>query len=284
MVYLVYSLLCLVWGSTFMAIKLGLEDSPPFWSAGLRFAIAAVIVLIIAKTRKLRYPSHVSEMLKISVPGIFMYGVSYMLVYWAMVYVDSVLTAVLFAGLPFFVAAFSITMLKDEKLGLVGWCGLTAGLTGIILVFYDSLLKSSFIFFGVILVILATAATAYGTVYIRARLRDYDIVVMAGIQMAVGALIILIVAVISEPLSAFKITTRSVTALLYLSLCGTVFAFLSYYWLLKKIRAVAASQVAFITPLVAVGLGYLVLAEVLTVFTLVGAIIILVGVTLVARG
>ena len=132
--------------------------------------------------------------------------------------------------------------------------------------------------------ILATAASAYGTVYIRARLRDYDIVVMAGIQMAVGALIIVVVAVISEPLSAFKITTRSVTALLYLSLLGTIFAFLSYYWLLKRIRAVAVAQIAFIIPLVAVGLGYLVLAEVLTVFTLIGAVVILVGVTLVVRG
>ena len=137
MVYLVYSLLCLVWGSTFMAIKLGLEDSPPFWSAGLRFVIAAVIVLLIAKARKLRYPSHVSEILKISIPGVFMYGLSYMLVYRAMVHIDSALTAVLFAGLPFFVAAFSIMMLKEEKLGLVGWCGLVMGFSGIILVFYD---------------------------------------------------------------------------------------------------------------------------------------------------
>jgi drug/metabolite transporter (DMT)-like permease len=284
MVYLVYTLLCLIWGSTWMAIKLGLEDSPPFWSAGLRFVIAGIIILLAGKVRRLRYPSNVSEILQVSVPGIFMYGLSYMLVYWAMVHVDSALTAMLFASLPFFVAAFSIKMLKDEKLGLVGWLGLIVGFSGIVLIFYDSLLLSRFVLFGVILIVIASAAAAYGTVYIRARLREYNIAVMAGIQMSVGALMIITAAIVLEPLSAFKLTTRSVGALLYLSLFGSILAFLCYYWLLKRIRAVNVSQIAFITPIVAFALGSLVLGEVFTIYTFGGSILILAGVILVVRG
>jgi drug/metabolite transporter (DMT)-like permease len=283
MVFLVYVGLCLVWGSAWLAIKVGLEDSPPFWSAGLRFVIAGGVLFLINTLRGAKYPREWSEIGRIALPGIFMYGFSYMAVYWAEVYIDSSLTAVLFASMPFFIAGFSVVMLKDEKLGLPGWIGLVIGFIGIIGVFYDSLLASQFALLGVVMVLLGSAAAGYATVYIRARLQQHSPWVMTGIQMPVGAVIIIPAAVIFESLSDFKVTPKSISALLYLSIFGTVIAFLGYYWLLKKLRAIAVAQIAFIMPVIAIILGYLFLSEVLSVLAVISSVLILLGVMLVLR-
>ncbi|MCX6829923.1 MAG: EamA family transporter [candidate division Zixibacteria bacterium] len=283
MAILIYTLLCLIWGSTWMAIKVGLEDSPPLWSAGLRFVIAGLMVLVISRFRSAKFPRSWKELGKVAIPGIFMYGLSYMLVYRSEVYIDSALTAVLFASFPFFVAGISHFMLREESLNLWGWVGLVIGFLGTAVVSYDSLLQSRFVFLGTLLVLLAAAASAYGTVYIRARLKEYDIAVMASIQMILGALIIVLTAFIFEPLNAFRITFKSVTALFYLAVFGTVVAFLGYYWLLKRLRAIIVSQIGFITPIIALILGYFFMSERLSFRAGIGSLLILAGVFLVVR-
>jgi len=266
-----------------MAIKVGLEDSPPLWSAGLRFVIAGLMVLVISRFRSAKFPRSWKELGKVAIPGIFMYGLSYMLVYRSEVYIDSALTAVLFASFPFFVAGISHFMLREESLNLWGWVGLVIGFLGTAVVSYDSLLQSRFVFLGTLLVLLAAAASAYGTVYIRARLKEYDIAVMASIQMILGALIIVLTAFIFEPLNAFRITFKSVTALFYLAVFGTVVAFLGYYWLLKRLRAIIVSQIGFITPIIALMLGYFFMSERLSFRAGIGSLLILAGVFLVVR-
>ena len=283
MAILIYTLLCLIWGSTWMAIKVGLEDSPPLWSAGLRFVIAGLMVLVISRFRSAKFPRSWKELGKVAIPGIFMYGLSYMLVYRSEVYIDSALTAVLFASFPFFVAGISHFMLREESLNLWGWVGLVIGFLGTAVVSYDSLLQSRFVFVGTLLVLLSAAASAYGTVYIRARLKQYDIAVMASIQMILGALIIVLTAFIFEPLNAFRITFKSVTALFYLAVFGTVVAFLGYYWLLKRLRAIIVSQIGFITPIIALILGYFFMSERLSFRAGIGSLLILAGVFLVVR-
>lgn len=283
MVYFIYTVLSLIWGSTWLVIKIGLEDSPPLWSSGLRFAIAGGLIFIYNRIRRIQYPGKFSEIIKIAFPGFFMYGLSYMFVYLAEVYVSSSLTAFLFSSFPFFVAGFSLFMLKDERLGLIGWAGLMIGFAGIFFVLFDSLAQSAFVTVGVILAVLGAVAAAYGTTYIRAKLREYPISLMVEIQMLAGVLLIFVLALIFEPIGSFKITTRSVSALLYLAVFGSFFAFLGYYWLLKRIEAVKVAQVAFINPFVAFALGYLVRYETFNFFTIIGSMLIIVGVIMVVR-
>ncbi len=283
MTYFIFSLLCLIWGSTWLAIKIGLQDSPPLWSAGFRFVIAALIILVINRIRNVTYPADLKRLWKIAFPGIFMYGLSYSLVYAAEVHISSSLTAVIFASFPFLIAIFSIFMLQEEKLSSRGWFGLAVGFLGIVVVFYDSLATSRFVFLGTVLAAFGAVASAYGTVYIRSRLQEEDIFVMSAVQMSLGAVIIILLAVLSEPLSDFKVTARSVGALSYLVVFGTVIAFLGYYYLLKKIQAIKVSQITYITPVIAVILGYIVLSERFTVSAALGAILVLFGVMLVVR-
>ncbi len=280
---LIYILLCLIWGSTWLAIKYGLADAPPLWSVAIRFSIAALIMLVINGLRKAEYPRSIREILKISSPGLLIYAFPYWMVYQSEMYISSALTAVLFASFPFFVAGYSLFLLKKERPNIYHWAGLAVGFGGVIIIFYDSLIISEFMFLGAVLAVGSSAISAMGTVILRARFHENDFAIMAGLQIAAGALISIPVAAFFEPLSLFKITSKSVGALLYLSIFGSVIAFLGYYWLLKKIRTLDLSLITFITPIIATVLGYFFLAETFSTFTAFGSILILGGMILVLK-
>ena len=281
MIWVVYSILSLIWGSTWLAIKIGLEDSPPLWSAGLRFAVACLILFLINLYRKTAYPKRIKEIAKVAMPGIFMYTISYITVYHGEQYIDSSLMSVLFASFPFFVAGMSLIMLRTEKLSLIAWLGLIIGFGGIIMIFFDSLNTSTLVFEGALMGVIAAASASFGSIYIRAYLRNYDIYSMAFIQLLAGTILILMAAVLFEPITLFKVTVKSVSALLYLSVFGTVIAFLSYYWLLNRIPVIIVSLITFITPVLAIALGYLFRTETFSVETAIGAGLVLVGVVLI---
>jgi drug/metabolite transporter (DMT)-like permease len=283
MIYFVYIILCLIWGSTWLAIKIGLDDAPPFWSAGIRFLIASLILAVYSKARKYRFPSSLKEFVKVAVPGALSYAFSYMAVYYAEVYIDSALAGVLFAGFPFFIAFYTMLLIKEEKLHALGWLGLLIGFAGIVVVFYDSLQESVFQWTGVLLVVAAAAASAYGTVYIKLYLAEYQITAMSAVQMLAGALIMLLSALIFESLYDFSLTAKSVFSILFLALFGTVVAFWGYYWLLRRIKIMILSQIAFITPLIAIILGVLIRSESFSGFDIIGSAMILTGVFLVIR-
>ncbi|MCX6833775.1 MAG: EamA family transporter [candidate division Zixibacteria bacterium] len=115
---LVYILLCLIWGSTWMAIKVGLSQAPPFTTAALRFVLATVTLSIICRLRGCVYPRDLKTLLRLGYPGFYMYGLSYALVYVAEQYVYSATAAVLFASYPFFVVALSWWIYRTERLSL----------------------------------------------------------------------------------------------------------------------------------------------------------------------
>lgn len=106
---------------------------------------------------------------------------------------------------------------------------------------------------------------------------------MVCLQTQAGAVVTIAAAIFFEPISSFKITFHSVGALLYLAVFGSVLAFTGYYWLLKKIKVISLSLIAFITPIIAIGLGYFLLSETLSAFTAFGSVLILGGIILVIK-
>lgn len=283
MIKFTYILLCLIWGSTWLAIKLGLDDSPPLWSAGIRFLIAGLILIIINRVRKVSYPKSVREIVRISIPGLIIYAFPYMMVYHGEQYISSSLTAVLFASFPFFIAGFSIFMLKSEKPKNYAWLGLFIGFGGVVVVFYDSLVTSEFVFLGAVLIVVASAMSALGTMVLRVWYNDKDFTMMLCLQILAGAVVTILAAIFFEPLSSFNMTSKSIGALLYLAIFGSVVAFSGYYWLLKKITVISLSLIAFITPIIAIALGYFLLSETLSAFTAFGSVLILGGIILVMK-
>jgi len=284
MIYLIYALLCLIWGSTWMAIKIGLAEAPPLYASGIRFMLAAAVVWIIMLIRGCKLPKTAAEFFKRGLPGVFTYGASYSLVYFAQQHVSSAMASILFASFPMFVALISLGLLRADRIKLIGWLGLVVGFVGIVVISHDSLEISGSLFWGTIMGIAASAVSALGTVLHKKWFADEDIVTSAGVQMLFGFVPVMIDAVLFEDISQFAINARSIGSLLYLAILGSVVTFLGYYWLLAKMNVVKVAVIGYITPVVAIVIGVAGADEKLTAATLIGGALILLGVFVTGRG
>ncbi|MCC6961672.1 MAG: DMT family transporter [candidate division Zixibacteria bacterium] len=276
-----YVLLCLIWGTTWMAIKVGLRDAPPFWSAALRFIIAVTILMVINAIRRSEYPRGWRNKLRVAWPGLFTYFGSYTLTYVGSVYITSALASILFAVMPFFVMLLMVFMIKDERVSWRSLLGVGIGFAGVVLIFAEPVSYSENALVGMVLLLLSPLAAAVGTVSIRAYLKDEPVLPMVTIQMALGAILLTATAFIVEDFALFHFTADSVGALLFLAIFGSVIAFSVYYWLLQRIKLMTMSLIALITPAVAMVAGYIFLNEILTPTDYFGAVLILGGVAVV---
>ena len=285
MILWIYVLVVLIWGSTWMGIKIGLEDAPPFISLSMRYILSIAILYSIILFNKYRFPTtNFRGLLKLAYPGLYIYGGSYIFVYLGELYISSSLTSVLYSSFPFFVAILSTLVFKTEKLSRISWLGLILGFLGIITIFYDSLQFSGNLLIGCSLVLLSAFVASYGVIIHKKKFSFENIYISIALQMSFGLIPMILGALLFENLSDFNFTYKSVGAIIYLSLFGSVIAFLGYYWLLRHITAVKISQMEFITPIVAIFIGVGFFGETLPTRTWIGSGIILVGVYLVIKG
>lgn len=283
---LVFILLCLIWGSTWIAIKLGLQDSPPMYTLLLRFIVATAIVNLIVLIKKFKYPSTLKELWYLGYPGIFMFTITYFCTYHAEQHISSALTAVLYASIPLDVALLSVWFLPGERIRTLGWCGLFCGFLGIVLISYDQLMHSAWSFYGSMLAIIGAFGSAVATITIKRRQSNAlasqtNVLVTVAVQMFFGLLPMLILTPLMEDWSQVTLSPLTVGTILYLAVIGTVVAFLSYYWLLTKLRAVVISLTAFVIPLVAIIIGVLFFDEHFRGMLIPGTMLILLSVLLV---
>lgn len=261
-----------------MAIKIGLYDAPPFWSVALRFLLAVSILLVINLVTGQNYPQGWRNKCRVAWPGIFTYFGSYTFTYLGSQYITSAMASILFAVFPFLVILLMTFMLKSERITARAVAGVVLGFAGVVLIFAEPLDYSSNAAFGMLMMILSPLAAAMGTVSIKSFLKDEDVFPMVTLQMALGAVLLTITAVLMEDISLFKATTASIGALIFLATFGSVISFTSYYWLLKRLPILTMSMVALITPIVAMSLGYFILDEILTTQDYAGAVLVLAGV------
>lgn len=135
-VWFAVAALSLVWGSTWLAIKIGLQETPPFFSAALRFIIAALCLLAYMRYQQKTFPASFEFWKKSALPALFMFITPYVFVYWGGLYVSSGLSSVLFSSQALFVVLCSHYLLADEKATLIKWAGLLAGMSGLVFIFY----------------------------------------------------------------------------------------------------------------------------------------------------
>lgn len=283
MTILAYIALCLIWGSTFMAIKLGLADAPPFTTAALRFCVALALIVILARWKRVALPNGWPARMRLALPGFFIFGLNYAFVYLAEVHITSSLTAILYGSIPFWVALFSLGLLKQERLTVIAWVGIAIGFVGVVLISYDQLTISGDLFFGSLLTLAACAAASFGTVLHKRLHTDAPVLAAVLLQMTLGWLVLIPLALIFERPSDFAVTTNSVGSVLYLATLGTVAAFLLFYWLIKRLKAITLSMIDFISPLIAVFIGVVLYNEPFSTRVAIGSALVLGGVALVLR-
>lgn len=283
MAVLIYILLCLIWGSTWIAIKIGLSTAPPMYSLSFRFGLAIVVLYGIIIYKQFPLPKRIGEWWHMGIPGLFMYGASYAFLYLAEQYISSALTSVLFSSFPLFVALLSLWLLKTERLSVIAWGGLILGMIGIVIISYDSLQTSGDLFRGSLLALSGSFAAAYGVVIHKRNFSEHNIVVSAFIQMILGWIPLTIYALIFEPWSQLQWTSTTILSITYLAIPGTVITFLGYYWLLARTRAVIVSLIAFIIPLIAIIIGVFGFNESLSLKVVIGSILVLISVLMVTK-
>lgn len=280
----VFTLLCFIWGSTWLGIKIGLEYLPPFLFAGIRFATATVSLLILTKILNSRLPRNRSSWIVMLFLGVFQISVPYGLVFWGEQYISSGLSAVLFATLPFFVAIFAHGMV-DEKLTKVKIFGIVASFMGLLAIFSRDIAlgqgaTTSNSLFGGLAVVGSAASGALGNVVGKRYAYEIDPAGNVLVQSLVGTVALSSLGLVTEQNSVLNFTLVSTVIILYLGIVGSALPFVGLYWLLKKTTATNVSLLAFVTPIVALILGWAVLGEVPDPNVGLGTALILAGVYL----
>jgi drug/metabolite transporter (DMT)-like permease len=276
-----YALLVLIWSSTWVAIKIGLEDCPPLLGAGIRFAIAGLVLLAIAavQRRPLRTDWLLAAVLALA-PFAFAYG----LVYWGEQYVPSGLAAVLFGVLPLYTALLAGMLLPEEPLRAPLLLGVLIGIAGLALAFLESVeLGADKAALGAAALALAPLGAAVGGVAQKRRAAELDAVVLNGWAMLAGGLLLLLVSAFSEDWGAAVWSAESVGSIAYLALFGSAVAFVTLTVLLRHISAQAVSFLAMLLPFGALVFGATLYDEPITARALAGAALVATGLLIAQR-
>jgi drug/metabolite transporter (DMT)-like permease len=279
---LVWLLLCLIWGSTWLFIKLGLDDLPPFIFAGVRFVIAATILFVIIKARRLSLPRARADWRLLAITGVLSFSFNYGLVFWGEQYVSSGLAALLQAMIPAFGLVIAHFYLPGERMTTIKIFGIVMGVAGVGVVFSNQLtVAGPRALAGCAALIFGSACAAYANVLVKARGSKLDPAILAGGQMVFGLVPLLVAGFVLEgnPLN-FHWTRMAIIALFYLAVVGSVIAFLSYYWLVQHMEVTKTMLIALVTPVIAVALGVIVLHEELNWRTFAGGAMIMSGIGL----
>lgn len=278
---LVWVILCGIWGSTWLFIKLGLQDLPPLTFAGIRFVIASAILFIWIRIRRLQLPKSRGDWIFLAITGILSFGLNYGLVFWGEQYISSGLAALLQATLPAFGLVIAHFHLPGERLSWTRIGGVILGVLGVGVVFSNQLAVSGRqALAGCVALILSALFAAYANVLVKARKVKMNPVIIAGGQMVFGLMLLFAVGIPLEG-NPFNLrwTPMAVVALLYLAVVGSVIAFVLYYWLVLKIDVTKSMLIALVTPVVAVILGMIVLDEEIGWRTLIGGTMIMTGIS-----
>jgi drug/metabolite transporter (DMT)-like permease len=280
---LVWLLLCLIWGSTWLFIKLGLNDLPPFTFAGIRFVIASAILFAIISARRMSLPRRRADWILLALTGILSFSLNYGLLFWGEQYVSSGLAALLQATIPAFGLVIAHFYLPSEQMTPAKIFGVIMGVAGVGMIFSNQLsVAGSRALAGCAALVLGSACAAYANVLVKAHSAKLDPAILAGGQMVFGLIPLLLVGISLEgnPFH-FHWTRMAIVALFYLAIVGSVIAFMLYYWLVHNMDVTKTMLVALVTPVVAVLLGMLVLDEQPSWRTLVGGAMIMSGIGLI---
>ena len=277
---LVWLILCGIWGSTWLFIKLGLADLPPLTFAGIRFVIACTILFGLIRIRRIPLPRARNDWILLGVSGILAFGFNYGLVFWGEQYITSGLAALLQSTLPAFGLVFAHFHLPAERLSWTRIFGVVLGVFGVGVVFSNQLtVAGSLALAGCVALILSAMFAAYSNVLVKAYGKHLNPAVLSAGQMFFGLLLLLAVGIPLEG-NPFQLhwTPIAVIAMLYLAIVGSVIAFLLYYWLVLNMDVTNSMLIALVTPVVAVILGMIVLDEEFGWRTLAGGAMIILGI------
>jgi drug/metabolite transporter (DMT)-like permease len=283
-VIVVWCVACVLWSSTFLFIRLGLHEIPPFTFASLRLTLALTVLAPMALARRGGSSLGRRDLLHVAVAGVLLLSANYALVFWGAQFIDSGLVAILLSATPL-IALVLGWILGSERVTALKLIAVTAGITGVgIIVRADLRTPTRASAVGVAAIVAAASCVAAAYVWMKHRTPTAPPATVTAFQSAVGVVPLAMIAFAVEKGPLF--TAWSVTAwaaLLYLAFAASVVAFYLNYWLLARMDASAMLMMGVAEVPIAVLLGSVFLGERLPPDILVGGMFVLAGVTTLLR-
>lgn len=276
-----------VWGTTFMASRIGVRFIPGLFLSGLRQLIAGglLVIFYIGKGHKIPDKKLLG---KLGVLSIFMLVIGNGLSTWSVQYISSGLCAIIAAMLPLWIALFSLFIIKNTQITKGIITGLVLGFIGVIMIFYDSIhgaISTAFIF-GVILEVVSMLSWAVGSIYTsKFDLSGVNILFAVGIEMLMAGVALMVICALSGHTADLNnIPREGWLSLAYLVGFGSLIGFGCYSYALSQLPPSQVSVYAYINPIIAVALGWAILDERISAAVLIGAAVTIAGVYLVNKG
>jgi drug/metabolite transporter (DMT)-like permease len=280
-----YLALCVIWSSTWLAIKVGLQDLPPISFVALRFTIAVVVLLAISVGRVRLLPVRRGDLKLLAYTGALIFGINYALLFWAELHVSSGLSAVLQATIPIFGMVFAHFFLPGEPLRWQRVAGAVLAIGGVAVICSRLLDFGGLLaFWGGVAVVFGAASAAFSNVLLKKRAIQLAPAMIAAWQMIFSVVPLLVTGLIVDgnPLH-FHWTGTAVFCLLYLAVPGSAVTFLLLYWLLPRMSVTNLQTISLITPPGAVMFGWLLGGETFSLWSLAGGALVLAGVWMIFR-
>ncbi len=289
---LAFAVIYIVWGTTFLAIRIALESIPPFMMAGLRFTVAGLLLFAWVYFRnpvKIK-PAH----LKLPViTGLLMIFIGHGSLAWAEQFITSGFAALLCSVIPVWMVLISWMQSRANKPDKLTIAGIILGITGVTLLTVtgdefsiSTTAGSGMIIFNILPLLLSGILWSYASIKSRKFSKELPLLYSVSIQILSGGTALLLLSIFRgevAELSVSAISFISFASMVYLVLFGTIVAYSSYVWLLKASTPAKVGTYAFFNPLIAVFLGWLTIDEPITMVMIIGAVGILVSVLLINK-
>ena len=277
--------LCVIWSSTWIAIKWGLQDLPPISFAAIRFLIAIVGLLAVSIGRVPLLPRNRGDWLILAFTGVVMFAVNYGLLFWGELHVSSGLAAVLQAIIPVAGMIFAHWLLPSEPMRWQRVVGALLAVVGVTLICGRLLDNGGMLTFWAGLgIVIGGAGAAFSNVLLKRRALEVAPAIIAAWQMIFGTIPLLAFGLMHDgnPLR-FHWSLLAIACLFYLAIIGSALAFLLLYWLLPRMPVNNLQTISLITPPGAVAIGWFFGGETFSLWSLVGGALVLAGVWMIFR-
>jgi drug/metabolite transporter (DMT)-like permease len=276
--YLALAAVCIVWGTTYLVLRIGVTQFPPFLFSMIRFLAAGPILILFMLTigkaplpdRKTLFNQAVCGLLMVTL------GIS----------ISSGVAAIVCSMMPIWTVLINVLFTKDEKPNWLIVLGLAMGLAGIIMIFGEHLTEFSNANYtkGIVLTFAANLCWAIGSIWIKKKNQDSNPFMNAGLQMFFGGLFLIPFSLLLDDYSKVQWNNEVIFSLSYMVLIGSVSAYACYSYAIKKLPMTLVSLYAYINPIVAVILGWLILNEKLNFQIALAIMVTVTGIYLVNRG
>ncbi|MFC1565944.1 DMT family transporter [Candidatus Neomarinimicrobiota bacterium] len=282
-IYIAYTLLSIIWGTTWYALKVSLnEGMVPSYAVGIRFLFGGLIFWIIMLIRREKLPLNKRALSIYLQFGLFNFGISYVLTYWGTQYVYSNLASILWASFPIITSVMAHFYLPSERLNKKKIISLLLGIIGTVLIISQSEnLGGHNVGVGVIVILLAVLVASWPNAYLKKYKNEVNTFQLNAMSQSIGGIFLFTFAILTEPGQAMIWTKTNLFATAYLIVFGSVITFSLYYWLFAYLSLSQITYVAFFPPILAIIIGWIFLGEQLSFLILFGASLIIFGALLV---